>query len=197
MRWLLWTCCLFISIGCTSVHKKDLLNHSPGAIATEEVLILDNAEKHASRLSEFIEKYPQPTEFDKINYLLASVRNSDCRFFRNYEEYSPSIASRWLRWKMHHRQYKDDPIVTVQRFIDVVSHGSRRTGIPYEIVMENGVRRNASDVFHYEIMLVDNALREKALLDAVNGVPGDEESAVSTMTQERLQAAIMMSATTP
>lgn len=196
MRGLVVCLTVFFAAGCSSVHKHNLLNHSPGAIATEEVLILDNEESHAARMQEFIEKYPQPTEFDKINYLLNSVRNSKCKFFRNYEEYSPSVASRWLRWKMHHKQYKDDPIVTVQRFIDVVSHGSRRTGIPYEITLENGLRRNASAVFHYEIMLLDNALREHALLSAV-GLAGKENDTAPSLAQERLNAAILLPATSP
>lgn len=196
MRWVMISVFFLCSAGCTSVHKQDILHHSAGAFATEEVLILDNEQSHAARLQEFVAKYPQPTEFDKINYLLNSVRNSNCRFFRNYEEYSPSVASRWLRWKMHHKQYKDEPIVTVQRFIDVVSHGSRRTGIPYEIVLENGLRRNASDVFHYEIMLLDNALREKALLNAMAPADSLNENAAS-IVQERLNAAILLPATTP
>ena len=192
MRWIVCCGCLILAAGCSSAHKHDLLNSSPGALATEEVLLIDSAGNHAAQLDAFLREHPRPNEFDKIDYLLMTVRNSKCRFIRNHEEYDSAAAARWLRWKMHHRQYKDDPIVTVRRFVDVVSKGSVRSGIPYEIITYNGLRRKLQDVFSYELLMLENALREKALLEAINQPENNEKT--TGVAQEKMQAAILLPA---
>ena len=155
--------------GCGSLHKQDTAVNSLPEALLETPLLLERHEVHQERLKQFVETSRSFTETDKINYLLAAIRSSGITFVRNGDHYNGDVASRWLRWKMMHPQYRDKPIVTARDFVDRVCLRSERSGRPYEVILSDGVRDRLRKVLNYELLALDHALREASLMNALSG----------------------------
>lgn len=133
-------------------------------LLTKEAIYLDSSEMHQARLGKFVEKIDeesQITEKQKIKFLLDSVRGSANGFYRNGGRYTSVQAADWLRWKMHHKQFKSKPIITGQEFIKRVASRSNTTGDPYQVVRENGKRYKMGEVLQNELSSLEEAIRVK------------------------------------
>lgn len=157
---------MIVISGCSSVNYKTAADGS--VFHPDEIILLDRAEVQQARLERFLNTYPSPTELNKIDYLISSIMTTESRFIRNREEYQSSVAARWLRWKMHHPQYKDNPILTARDFVERVADCSRRTGLPYEVMVPDGRRLPLQYVLQCELNDLEHALRERALVTALS-----------------------------
>jgi hypothetical protein len=83
----------------------------------------------------------QPSEQDKIAYLLEAVGSSNLVFIRNGLEYSGADARKHLQRKL---DYLRSRIHTVDDFINFVASKSSVTGIPYYVKFADGTRLEAS-----------------------------------------------------
>lgn len=158
---------MVLCAGCSSLSKKDFQPSENPVLTQPEVLTLDSVESRNNRITQFFIDNIHFTEANKIHYLLNSIRQSDCIFIRNGSQYRGDQAAGWLRWKMHHRQYRDNPIVTARDFVDRVSLQSNTTGQPYEILLPNGKRAKTRDVLANELDALENAVRERAIVSAL------------------------------
>ncbi|MBT8370704.1 MAG: DUF5329 domain-containing protein [Deltaproteobacteria bacterium] len=70
-----------------------------------------------------------------INYLLAFVENSECKFIRNDKEHSAENAAAHMRKKY---QYFKDKIKTPEDFIRLAATKSLITNKPYLVRLKNG-----------------------------------------------------------
>ena len=70
-----------------------------------------------------------------INYLLAFVEKSECKFIRNDKEYSAENAAAHMRKK---HQYFKDKIKTPEDFIRLAATKSLMTNKPYLVRLKNG-----------------------------------------------------------
>lgn len=70
-----------------------------------------------------------------INYLLAFVENSECKFIRNDKEHSDENAAAHMRKKY---QYFKDKIKTPEDFIRLAATKSLITNKPYLVRLKNG-----------------------------------------------------------
>ena len=121
-------------------------------------LFLDNIANQEKRIEEFIQNHTRYSEVEKIHYLLSSTKNSSCVFVRNGLQYNGDAAVRFLRWKMLHRQRNRKPVKTARDFVRKVAMRSNKTGIPYEIILPDGRRKKAKDVFLSELEFLERAI---------------------------------------
>ena len=75
---------------------------------------------------------PVPVAAAEINYLLSTVSNSDCRFYRNGTWYDAKSAAAHLRYKYENLAAKD-LIRDAEDFIDKAATKSSSTGLAYAI----------------------------------------------------------------
>ncbi len=72
---------------------------------------------------------------DTVKYLLAFVKNSECRFFRNDKEHTAGEAAAHMQRKYDH--FKAE-IKTPEDFIRLTATRSLMTGKPYYIRLKDG-----------------------------------------------------------
>ena len=77
----------------------------------------------------------EPTEKDKINYLLSAIGSSDVTFIRNGTEHSPTEAQAHLQDKLKAAGSK---VKTSEDFITLLASKSFQTGKAYLIKMKDG-----------------------------------------------------------
>ncbi|MDP3919460.1 MAG: DUF5329 family protein [Candidatus Omnitrophota bacterium] len=169
----------FVLAGCQSTPKKATLVTEPAAIQKEVLqvvereavkassvdprLFLDTDEVHRLRVEEFLASHPQYQEADKIQFILKSIRNSLVIFIRNRHQYDADKASRWLQWKMHHAQFRDDPILTGWDFVNRVANRSLKSGEYYQLVLATGMRVYLQDILKSELEFLEESLQDREL----------------------------------
>lgn len=137
-------------------------------MAPEVEIYLDDALECQTRINQFIEEYPEWNEKHKINFLINSVRTSGNAFIRNGSTYESTDAAKWLRWKMHHRQFRDNPITTAEDFVLRVASKSNNSGHPYKIVLRDGSVKPLGEVLKAELKRLDEKLLDHTLASAMN-----------------------------
>lgn len=189
--------------GCVSTGKQS--KEDPAALKSAQYF-LDSEEHNKVRIKNFLGEHTKAwTEMDKINYLLHSVRDSDLVYVRNGDQFDGKKASRWLRWKMTLPQYKENPIDTADEFVNVVSVGSVKTGLPYQVRLPNGRYVNVNTILKTELKMLEDALikrtKDEAALIVVspvsNPIPPALASAAASIAPDVLQPSAPVSTEQP
>jgi len=157
---------VFLAAGCTTVPYKELKT-DVDVCFLQEPHFLSRLEAQQARLNQFIETNHLFTEKIKIQYLLSAVRSSEGTFIRNGTRYNGVMAAEWLKWKMHHPQYRDHPIDTARDFVDKVSKGSNSSGIPYQTLLPDGSLVRTQVLLSHELDALEKAIRAKMLLSVI------------------------------
>ncbi len=76
-------------------------------------------------------------EQEKIDWLLAEMKNADAIFIRNGKEYNGEKAASHVKSKLW---FAGKRVQTVREFIVGVASFSEETGKPYEICFKNGTQ---------------------------------------------------------
>ena len=124
---------------------------------------LDSDEQHSKRLEAFHEKYENPREIHKIQFLLDSVRSSGLIFIRNGIAYENSMAVKWLKRKLHHKRLRTNPIRSAIDFIERCATKSNTTGKPYFVKWDDGKLYESSAILRYELDALEHSLVERNL----------------------------------
>lgn len=150
--------------GCKTLEQPADVSLKSQAISSERFFNLSSDGQTSKDLESFLLKYKdkQCGERDKIDYLIKAVENSRLTFIRNGESYSSDKAAKWLRWKMHHPQYNDDPIDSADEFVNRVASGSVNTGLSYKLILSNGQYVDADVVLARELQLLEAGLEQYA-----------------------------------
>ncbi len=155
----------FTFVGCKTLHQQET-NSSLGSqvVASESFFHLNSDQQSSKDLEDFLERYKNGkySEQAKIDYLLNAVKKSDLTFVRNGSSYSSGEAAKWLRWKMHHPQYSDNPIDSADEFVHRVANGSAQSGLPYQLILANGDYVNADLVLANELKTLEKGLSRYA-----------------------------------
>lgn len=157
MKFVIFLTVVLLQVGCAFIQKDKHIQHSLGSVLAETLALSDQQRQ----LCEFVADTPSPTEIQKIHYLLSRIRTSDVDFIRNGQSYTGKQASKWLLWKMRHKQYRKDPIRTVHDFVTRVADKSKKTGLPYKIKFENGKKANVQKILLSELEVLEQALRNR------------------------------------
>ncbi len=179
MRSLLTFFCLLFLTACSSISKQEIALNKPQNSASDFELLLSSEIEARLALDQFLLKNSNPTELQKIDYLLERIKTSSVHFFRNNEQYDGSTAAKWLRWKMHHKQYAQNPIRTAYRFVHEVADGSRQTGLPYRIIFTNGDYVKSEVAFQDELKLLENEIRKRNMESVIKTNSIDSVNALS------------------
>jgi len=107
-----------------------------------------------------IDKYAAVYDLDygegRTDYLLTRVRSIRGHIIRNGESFSPTEALEYLRWKIdNHEKTHGASLIVDRAYIEEVLKGSASTGLPYEIVFEDGSRHDVKDVMLNELDALD------------------------------------------
>jgi len=152
---------LLFCLGCASEQSAPLLSgytreKAPVCLADQSGIPLAVKKFYATR--------DLTTEEGKIDYLLQRVRDSKLTFVRNRVEYSGSGAAEFLRWKLDRFKTRYHmKIETAQDFITQVASGSRTSGEPYAVVLNDGSRHNLENVLQNELNALESCLKQNAL----------------------------------
>lgn len=176
MRFPLAVFFLLVATGCASsasARQDDVPRDNPQeatrtalhATIEDHALSLDGSAVQEKRIADFLKTKNTFSELDKIYYLLSAIRDSKATFVRNGDQFTGDKASSWLRWKIRHRQYKSNPIVTGRDFVDRVCLQSNKTGVPYEVILADGRRKRLKEVMNDELIKLEAAIREKVVTD--------------------------------
>lgn len=132
---------LAIASGCAG--SKEMRVDPVTDVPTLETLMKQNAAVYLAsetevqeRIDDFFKRIPEPNEHHKINYLISALRQSEHVFIRNGESYTGSQASRWFRWKLGHKRFKESPIKSAADFIKRVSTKSNTSGKYYQVKVD-------------------------------------------------------------
>ena len=113
---------------------------------------LTNCKEIPSIIEKYMLTHDIITEEDEIDFLFYRIRSSQIRFIRNGEEFDGAAAAQFLRWKMERYQQKhDDPIKTDEDFVVKILSGSKMSGKPYEVVMQDGQKFNLQRIMFNEL----------------------------------------------
>jgi len=107
------------------------------------------------------------TEEGKIDYLLERIRTSDLIFVRNKVEYSGPQAAEFLRWKMGRMEKRYHiKINTAQDFVSQVSSGSKMSGQPYSVTLNDGSYHNLQHILQNELAALEACLKQYSVTAA-------------------------------
>lgn len=183
---IIFLCLAFV--GCKESHHNLSVSSSPF-----DQRYFDSQELQQTRLEQFAERHSNPSEMDKINYLLNSVKRSKLVFIRNGVEHNSSNAVRWLKRKLYHKRMRANPITSAQDFIERIATKSNTTGLPYQVMWSDGYVMNSEDILKFELNSLEYYLTEKALQVA----SVEEPIAVNTTSENALGSVGSISATIP
>ena len=121
-----------------------------------------------SEIPSFVEKFyatrDLTNEEGKIDYLIERVRTANVTFIRNGEIFDGTHAAEFLRWKLdrlrarHHMQ-----IDSAQDFVSKVAVGSRMSGKPYIVVLNDGSRYSMQQILQNELDQLEGCLKSFAV----------------------------------
>ncbi len=150
---------LIATSGCKTLPTQES-SHDTSTFRFDEMTYLESYEQQQVRLSEFVKLHPDCRESDKIRFLLDAIADSNLSFIRNGETFTGPLAYKWLKWKMHHAQYRDDPIDTAEDFVTRVARRSEKTGDPYQVKLKNGRYEKLMVILRHELSALEVALAE-------------------------------------
>lgn len=185
--WILFPAALLI-FGCSGPVNKNLVPGETLSSAQEPLML--SSSRLLSGVHNFLEKHKQITEQDKINYLLERMRDSSVTFIRNGNRYNGLTAMQWLRWKMRHPQYREYPIDTAIKFVEIVCDRSTKTGVPYEVIIEGGRHGRLREAMENELNYLEMAIRQRMLENAVS----TEIHSVQEKSEDLVASAVLPSA---
>lgn len=116
-------------------------------LAQGEILLLGDIDINETKAYHIYKEEP----FDKLSevqYLIGLVKESPYKFVRNDRFYSSRIAARFLNFKFKKVRKH---IRTSEEFIDDHASYSQKTGKPFYIMDQTGVKYLAKYVFHNEL----------------------------------------------
>lgn len=151
---------LLTLIGCTSAAKESAL--LGGETLEGAPICLDNQEKIPAFVKKFFNTRDLSTEEGKIDYLLERISRSKLTFIRNKVEYDSASAAKFMRWKLDRWKKKGAKIETAQGFISFISSGSKTSGQPYTIILQDGSRHNLQTVLQNELNALLYCLQQYA-----------------------------------
>ncbi len=93
-------------------------------------------------VSGFARAAPDPAVAETIEYLIASVAESDLTFVRNGKRYDGPKAAEHMRKKY---DYFDDDIASAEDFIRLAATRSLMSGKPYFVILTDGTRTKTAD----------------------------------------------------
>lgn len=161
---------LFVTLcGCAS-NQQALLS---GQTLEGTPICLDNRDKIPVIVRKFFNTRDLTTEEGKIDYLIERICDSKLVFIRNKVEYDSPSAASFLRWKLNRWQKKGVKIDTAEKFISFISSGSKTSGEPYAVILQDGSHHNLQSVLQNEL---------DALLYCLKQYPTAEEK--SNLTDE-------------
>jgi len=135
--------------GCASIRNAGELGN--GLDASGNPLYLSPEAQQKEIMENFLTDYSNPDDSLKIEYLLTVIERSPYTFVRNGQRADGEDAMQWLRWKMHHKQYADCPILTPDDFVDRVADISRNSGLPYEVIYPDNHREKLQAILRHEL----------------------------------------------
>lgn len=150
---------LLILAGCATFQNAGELG--TGADAAGNPLYLSPDGERQETLENFLSDYSNPDDSLKIEYLLTVIQRSPYTFVRNGVRVDGEDAMEWLRWKMHHKQYADCPILTPDDFVDRVADISRNSGLPYEVIYPDKHREKLQTILRHELDSFEARLKQK------------------------------------
>ncbi len=139
-----------------NIHVSNSLSH-PLSVIVATVAILALALPGLARAT------PDPAVAETIEYLIASVSESDLTFIRNGKRYAGSEAAEHMRKKY---DYFDDDIVSAEDFIRLAATRSLMSGKPYYVVLADGTRTKTADwlgtrLGEYRLQMAEQALAQE------------------------------------
>ena len=161
MRSLVAILCLISVAGCSSASKPGMSGNDP--LSIPEISLFQTAESRAAYVEDYLKSRQTITEQDKISYLLNVVRDSGLVYYRNGAKHPGNTASLWFRWKMNHRQFRNDPIVTADDFVHRVCGHSNKTGEPYLVQMAGGRWESLEAVLARELKFLAQAILSRGI----------------------------------
>lgn len=167
----------FLLMGCRTTSSF-ILSDSDLPFVPDSALLLESAADHEAMVLQFVARHSRVTENDKIQYLLSMLRESQALFARNGDRYDGKTCAMWLSWKMRHRQYRDDPILTAWDFVNRVADRSLKSGKPYQVIFPANRRELLRTVLAHELLRLERALRDNAMETAlINDAMNSEKTA--------------------
>lgn len=116
-----------------AVHS---LTSKPLSLAIAMIAILSVS------LPGFARAMPDPAMAETIEFLIASVAQSDLTFVRNGKRYTGPEAAEHMRKKY---DYFDDDIASAEDFIRLAATRSLLSGKPYFVILADGTRAQTAD----------------------------------------------------
>lgn len=148
---------LLLIAGCAS-QGRFLENPSQADREPAELYYLEEPSQREARVNEFLALHPSPDEMDKINFLIDSMSRSQKPFIRNGMQHNSFKAAHWLKWKMHHKQFRSRPIETAQDFVTRVASQSVHSGEPYGVIFKPGLTLELGKVLQHELDALEEAI---------------------------------------
>lgn len=145
---------LILCSGCAG--KSQIFDSNLSEQGSGSLFFLSQSAR-TSQIEQLLYEKKVVSESDKINYLLRTIAISRCVFIRNGARYDSMQAAKWLSWKMGHKQYASNPIVTAEDFINRVSNGSKRSGKTYLVVIGNNAPTKLDWMLHHELAELEQA----------------------------------------
>ena len=140
-----------------NIHVSNSLSH-PLSVIVATVAMLALALPGLARAT------PDPAVAETIEYLIASVSESDLTFIRNGKRYAGNEAAEHMRKKY---DYFDDDIVSAEDFIRLAATRSLMSGKPYYVVLADGTRTKTADwlgtrLGEYRLQMAEQALAQES-----------------------------------
>jgi hypothetical protein len=140
-----------------NIHVSNSLSH-PLSVIVATVTML------ALTLPGLARATPDAAVAETIEYLIASVSESDLTFIRNGKRYAGNEAAVHMRKKY---DYFDDDIVSAEDFIRLAATRSLMSGKPYYVVLADGTRTKTADwlgtrLGEYRLQMAEQALAQES-----------------------------------
>jgi hypothetical protein len=140
-----------------NIHVSNSLSH-PLSVIVATVTML------ALTLPGLARATPDAAVAETIEYLIASVSESDLTFIRNGKRYAGNEAAEHMRKKY---DYFDDDIVSAEDFIRLAATRSLMSGKPYYVVLADGTRTKTADwlgtrLGEYRLQMAEQALAQES-----------------------------------
>lgn len=168
--------------GCAPSQPTALLT---GQTLEGAPICLDNRDNIPAIVRKFFNSRDLTTEEGKIDYLIERVRNSKLVLIRNKVEYDSASSASFLRWKLNRLQKKGTKIETAQEFVSLVTSGSKVSGEPYSITLQDGSRHNLQSILQNELDALIYCLKQFSTEEKTKT---DVKSKIAGQTQANEQA---------
>jgi hypothetical protein len=156
---------LFVVAGCAAPSPRIVL--LDGMTASGARVCLEDEATIPVFFDQYYEARALESEEDKIDYLIERVNQSGRTFVRNGVEFGSYATAQFLRWKLDRlRRHHDVKVHTADEFITKIGSGSRVSGIPYAVEIEDGGgQHNLQFVLANELSVLESCLSDQATED--------------------------------